>query len=395
MEVITGGGVPILSWAEALDASAHEQALNLSHLPFAIDHVALMPDAHAGYGMPIGGVLLADRAVVPYAIGVDIGCGVALLETDLTVHDLRPGDLDALLALVAARVPVGFEKHRGRVDRERAEDEIGMARPASVHEDWFLRALPQLGTLGGGNHFLEVQRDSDGRVVVMLHSGSRSLGKAICDDYHRRALATCLRRRLSLPHRELAYLPDDEPDHADYLAAMRYALRYAEVNRSRMLDAVEAALAATTRATHVARTVEIQHNYAAWERHVCRDGVARDGIVHRKGAVRASRGAPVLIPGSMGTASYVGEGLGDADAFETCQHGAGRAMSRKAARHAKGSGEVYAEMERLGVRLVAGDPRDVAEEAAFAYKDVDRVMALSADLVRPVRRLTPLGVVKG
>jgi tRNA-splicing ligase RtcB len=395
MEVITGGGVPILSWAEALDASAHEQALNLSHLPFAIDHVALMPDAHAGYGMPIGGVLFADRAVVPYAIGVDIGCGVALLETDLGVHDLRPGDLDALLAFVAARVPVGFEKHRGRVDRERAEDEIGMARPASVHEDWFLRALPQLGTLGGGNHFLEIQRDTDGRIVVMLHSGSRSLGKAICDDYHRRALATCVRRRLSLPHRELAYLPDDEPDHADYLAAMRYALRYAEVNRSRMLDVVEAALAATTRATHMARTVEIQHNYAALERHVCRDGVARDGIVHRKGAVHASRGDPVLIPGSMGTASYVGEGLGDADAFETCQHGAGRAMSRKAARHAKGSGDVYAEMARLGVRLVAGDPRDVAEEAAFAYKDVDRVMALSADLVRPVRRLTPLGVVKG
>jgi len=395
MELIEGGGVPILSWADALDASAREQALNLSRLPFAIDHVALMPDAHAGYGMPIGGVLFADRAVVPYAIGVDIGCGVALLETDLTVDDLRPGDLDALLERIAARVPVGFEKHRGRVDRDRAEDEIGIARPACVKEEWFLRALPQLGTLGGGNHFLEVQRDPDGRVAVMLHSGSRSLGKGICDAYHRRALAACTRRRLPLPHHELAYLPDDEPDHADYLAAMGYALRFAEVNRSRMLDAVEAALTATTRAGHVARVIEIHHNYAAWERHVGRDGVARDGFVHRKGAVRASQGDRVLIPGSMGTASYVGEGLGNVDAFETCQHGAGRAMSRTAARRAKGSGEVYAEMKRIGVRLLAGDPGDVAEEAAFAYKDVDHVMALSADLVRPIRRFTPLGVVKG
>ena len=395
MDVITGGGVPILSWADALDASAREQAHNLSNLPFAIDHVALMPDAHAGYGMPIGGVLFADRSVVPYAIGVDIGCGVALLETDLTVDDLRPGDLEALLRSIASRVPVGFEKHRGRVDRDRAEDEIGIARPACVKEEWLLRALPQLGTLGGGNHFLEVQRDPKGRVAVMLHSGSRSLGKAICDAYHRRALAVCTRRHLPLPHRELAYLPDDEPDHLDYLAAMRFALRFAEVNRARMLDAVEAALVATTRASRAARTIEINHNYAALERHVGRDGIAREGFVHRKGAVRAAPGDLVLVPGSMGTASYVGEGLGNVDAFKTCQHGAGRAMSRTAARHARSSDEVYAEMERTGVLLLAGDPRGVAEEAAFAYKDVDRVMALSADLVRPVRRLTPLGVVKG
>ncbi len=395
MKVLRSGGVPILSWADDLEEKTLAQARNLALLPFAIDHVALMPDAHVGYGMPIGGVLFADRAVVPYAIGVDIGCGVSLLETDLTVDDLGPHVLDALLARLASRIPVGFEHHRGGVDRDRAESEIGLPRPGGVQEDWLAHALPQLGTLGSGNHFLEVQRDAEGSVAVMLHTGSRSLGKAICDAFHRRALALCARRGLPLPHRELAWLPDDEPDHADYLAAMRYALRYAEVNRSRILDAVEASLASTTRVSRLARTIDIHHNFAATEHHAGPDGRSVEGLVHRKGAVRATAGAPVLVPGSMGSASWVGVGLGRAESFETCQHGAGRTMSRTAARHARTSGEVFAELERTGIRLHAGDPRDVAEEAASAYKDVDHVMALSADLVRPLRRLTPLAVLKG
>jgi len=171
---------------------------------------------------------------------------------------------------------------------------------------------------------------------------------------------------------------------------MEYALRFAEVNRSRMLDVVEAALWAFTKVTRIDRVVDVHHNYAAWESH----GGA-NGIVHRKGAVRARAGETVLIPGSMGTASYVAEGLGNADSFETCQHGAGRAMSRTAARKGKTSEEVYAEMASLGVALHSGDPKMVAEEAPFAYKDIESVMAASASLVRATKRLTPLGVVKG
>lgn len=388
--ILAHGGVPIHSWAPDLEGAALEQATNLSRLPFAIDHVALMPDAHAGYGMPIGGVLFADRAVVPYAIGVDIGCGVALVETDLTVDALSPAELAATLTQVARDVPVGTRHQPRPVDREAALAEIGLDLPASVDEAWFARAVDALGTLGSGNHFLEVQRDADGRVYVMLHSGSRRLGKAICDAFHARALAHCTRRGLPLPHRELAYLPDDTPEFGGYWAAMTFALRYAEVNRSRMLDATEAAFARHTRAGRFDRVVDVHHNFAAWERHA-----GRDGIVHRKGAVRARAGETVLIPGSMGTASYVAEGLGNAAAFETCQHGAGRAMSRTAARKAKTSREVLAEMAALGVALHSGDPRTVAEEAAFAYKDIELVMAASADLARPTRRLAPLGVVKG
>ena len=384
------GRVPIKSWAPDLEARAFEQAVNLSNLPFAIDHVALMPDAHAGYGMPIGGVLFADRAVVPYAIGVDIGCGVALVETDLTVETLGAEGLERVLETIDAGVPTGFETLDRAVDRDEAEAAIGIELPDSVRAAWFEKSLTQLGTLGGGNHFLEIQRDGEGRVFVMLHSGSRSLGKAICDESHTRALALNKAWHSDLPHDELAYLPVGSDEFGAYWKAMAFALRFAEVNRTRMLDVVEAAFERHTAIGRFDRVVDVHHNYAAWETH---GGMT--GIVHRKGAVRARDGETVLIPGSMGTASYVGEGLGNAESFHTCQHGAGRAMSRTAARKAKTSTAVYAEMEALGVVLRSSEPKDVAEEAAFAYKDIESVMAASASLVRATKRLTPLGVVKG
>jgi tRNA-splicing ligase RtcB len=399
MQVIpVDGGVPIFSWAPEVERTALEQAVNLARLPFAIDHVALMPDAHAGYGMPIGGVLFAEAAVVPYAIGVDIGCGVAFAETDLTVATLGRRGLAEVLEAIERDVPTGTKGHRRPVDPRRAEEEIGLPRPPSIERVWWDRAVDQLGTLGSGNHFLEVQRDDAGRVCVMLHSGSRSLGKAICDAFQRRALAANLARHDPLPHRELAYLREGTPDFDGYWAAMTYALRWAEVNRSRMLDVVERAFEAHTRVRRFERLVDVQHNYAARERHRVGGGrraATREGLVHRKGAVRARAGEVVLVPGSMETASYVGEGLGNAAAFETCQHGAGRAMSRTAARRVRAAADVYAAMEREGVLLLAGDRRLVAEEAGFAYKDIEAVMAASGDLVRPVRRLTPLGVVKG
>ena len=189
---------------------------------------------------------------------------------------------------------------------------------------------------------------------------------------------------------ELAYLPVGTDGFAGYWSAMTFALRFAEVNRSRMLDAVEYAFGRHTTVGRLERLVDVHHNYAAWENHK-----GSNGIVHRKGAVRAQVGETVLIPGSMGTASYVAEGLGNPESFATCQHGAGRALSRTAARKSKTSKEVYAEMASLGVTLHSGDPNTVAEEAPFAYKDIEAVMAASASLVRPTKRLTPLGVVKG
>lgn len=395
MQVIpVEGGVPIFSWAPEIERSALEQAVNLARLPFAIDHVALMPDAHTGYGMPIGGVLFAEAAVVPYAIGVDIGCGVAFAQTGLTVETLGRRGLRDVLEAIERAVPTGTKSQPRPVDRHRAEEEIGLERPASIERAWWERGVDQLGTLGSGNHFLEVQRDADGRVCAMLHSGSRSLGKAICDAFHRRALAGNLARHDPLPHRELAYLREGTADFDGYWAAMTYARRFAEVNRTRMLDTVERAFQAHTRIRRFERLVDIHHNDAARETHLV-GGRRREGLVHRKGAVRARAGEPVLVPGSMETASYVGEGLGNAAAFDTCQHGAGRAMSRTAARKARAAPAVWTAMEAQGVLLLAGDRGAVAEEAGFAYKDIEAVMAASADLVRPVRRLTPLGVVKG
>jgi tRNA-splicing ligase RtcB len=340
--------------------------------------------------MPIGGVLFADKAVVPYAIGVDIGCGVALVETDLSVEDLPTAELDNVLASIDRGVPTGFHALKTPVDREVALEAMGIEKPASVRDQWFDRALSQLGPLGGGNHFLELQRDEAGTVFVMLHSGSRNLGKTICDEYHKRALAQNRAWASALPHDELAFLPVGTDDFVGYWSAMEFALRFAEVNRSRMLDVVERSFEHLTKIGRFDRLVDVHHNYAAWENHA-----GQNGIVHRKGAVRARAGEVVLIPGSMGTASYVGEGLGSAESFETCQHGAGRALSRSAARKSKTSKEVYDEMAALGVALRSSDPKGVAEEAAFAYKDIESVMAASASLVRPTKRLTPLGVVKG
>ncbi|MDQ3691956.1 MAG: RtcB family protein, partial [Chloroflexota bacterium] len=373
---IEPGRVPIVSWVPDMDERTLSQATNLSNLPFALRHVALMPDAHAGYGMPIGGVLFAERAVVPYAIGVDIGCGVALAETDLTTQSMSREELDRTLAEIARRVPTGTASQSTKVDREAALAEIGLPVPESIEPAWLERAVGQLGTLGSGNHFLEVQADEEGRVFVMLHSGSRSLGKTICDAFHKRALHENRLWHSDLPDPELAYLPVGTDGHAGYWAAMSFALRFAEVNRSRMLDQVEAAFSMHTRLGSFTRLVDVHHNYAAWENHF-----GQNGIVHRKGAVRARVGETVLIPGSMGTASYVAEGLGNADSFQTCQHGAGRAMSRTAARRAMTSRQLFDEMARLGVMLHSGDPKTAAEEAPMAYKDIETVMAASTDLI--------------
>ena len=393
MFVIDGARLPVYSWATDIEAEALRQARNLGNLDVAIDHAALMPDAHSGFGMPIGGVLFTQDAVVPYAIGVDIGCGVHLARTNLVWEDdFGPQKLRAVLRQIQRDVPTGFAVHRQPPVRlDRLIELIGIDPPSSVQRAWLDRAAVSLGTLGGGNHFLEVQRDDDNRVQFMLHSGSRNLGKQICDVFAKRALETCRRAGRDLPDPELAYLRFDEDADAErYWDAMTFALRWAELNRRQMMDRAEEAFRKRASVHRFERLVDVHHNYAAPEDHA---GVR--GIVHRKGAVRARAGETVLIPGSMGTASYVGEGLGNPDAFESCQHGAGRVLGRNAAKRAKTSEEVFAEMAAWGIEFISNEPKSAAEEAAFAYKDIESVMAQSVDLVRPLTRLRPLGVVKG
>lgn len=380
------GHKPIKSWATEIEEGAREQAENLSRLPFAMHHVALMPDAHQGYGMPVGGVLFADKAIVPYAIGVDIGCGVSLIETDVTVDQLTPYKIGDLLAQIARDVPVG----NGPQAQHRLPQGEPFEPPAGISDEAVFAAVHaevQLGTLGGGNHFLELQADDEGRVWFMLHSGSRSLGKKICDHWHKVALKMNKLWFSELPHPELAYLPWETPEARGYWADMTWALQWAEENRRRMAGKVAYAFGRCLDAK-AWQVLDVHHNYAAWEYHW-----GRNGIVHRKGAVRAQEGEVVLIPGSMSTGSYVAEGLGNPESFNTCQHGAGRARSRAATRKML---DLDGLNKSLGdVVLVTPDRAGVIDEAAIAYKDIESVMAASADLVKPLRRHRPLGVVKG
>lgn len=394
-QVIEGARLPVWSWASSAEDAALDQARNLANLEVARHHVALMPDAHVGFGMPIGGVLFTEGAVVPYAIGVDIGCGVQIARTNLVWEDnFSPEKLRNVLHQIQRDIPTGFTSHKAPVmAKDRLLDVMGMDLPGkrSVHLGAFDGALNQVGTLGGGNHFLEVQRDpATNEVFFMLHSGSRSLGKKLCDVHAKIALDWCTATGHELPDKDLAWLPIDSDEGAAYWDAMTFALRWAEVNRKVMMDAVEAAFRKHASVHDFERLVDVHHNYATPETHF---GIV--GTVHRKGAVRAASGDLVLIPGSMGTASYIGEGLGSAPSFETCQHGAGRVLGRNAARRLKTPEQVQEEMASWGIEFVSNEPRSSAEEAAFAYKDIDSVMQASADLVRPLRRLVPLGVVKG
>lgn len=382
-------GKPVKVWASEVEQGALDQADNLSRLPFVISHVALMPDAHQGYGMPIGGVLFADRAIVPYAIGVDIGCGVILAETDLTVEDVAP-KLDNIGAGILDRVPVGNGPQAQHETPQEWPDAL-QTWPESIEPHWISKVQVQLGTLGGGNHFMELQADEDGRVYVMLHSGSRSLGKRICDHFHQVALALNQQWYSALPDKELAYLPWGTDEAGAYWEAMTYALRFAEWNRARMLERITEALQEHTQLGSIEVIVDCHHNYAAWENHK-----GKNGIVHRKGAVRARAGDDVLIPGSMGTGSYWARGLGNPESFETCQHGAGRAMSRAAAKRMySGVDEMLAELEAVSTRVYAPDAQEVIDEAPRAYKDIESVMGASTDLVEVVKRLRPIATVKG
>jgi tRNA-splicing ligase RtcB len=385
MRTIDTERVPILVWGELVDEATLAQAQNLANLPFAFHHVALMADAHVGYGMPIGGVLAAEGQVIPHAVGLDIGCGVRAWRTNIRVEDLR-SKLDRILSDIQRSVPQGFHWHaRSQAGRTSLFDDLPDIAPLRAEAQ---KAAMQIGSLGGGNHFLELQADPEGVAWAMIHSGSRNVGKQLAEHYDRVAKAEN-RSGTSLvpPEWGLAHLPIDSDAGAEYLRAMNWALEFAHENRRLMAESVQGALDRYFDAEPGAAT-DIHHNYASIEEHL-----GTSVVVHRKGAVHAE--GTVVVPGSMGTASYIAEGLANPLAFASCSHGAGRAMGRKAAERALPRHEVMADLTARGVTLLAADKRAVAEEAPAAYKDIEDVMRWQADLVTPRVRLTPVGVVKG
>jgi tRNA-splicing ligase RtcB len=393
--VIEEGRVPVKVYTDDIEAGARRQLVNLSRLPIVYHHVVAMPDVHAGIGATVGSVIATDRAIIPAAVGVDIGCGMIASRTSLTAEVLDEKTLKRVYDQITRDVPVGHEQHkegrepgtaarslerglRGIMDRH---PEIAKRYPRARH--W----VQQLGTLGGGNHFIEVCLDEAQRVWVMLHSGSRGIGNAIGTYFIGLARRDMERVQQHLPDRDLAYFSEGARHFDDYVEAVHWAQNYAARNREAMMDIVLAALRRHLPAFEVTReAVNCHHNYVDRERHY-----GREVWVTRKGAIRAREGDLGIIPGSMGVRSYIVRGKGVAESFESSAHGAGRRMSRAAATKTYTPADLAAQTAGVLCRKDKG----VIDEIPAAYKDIDAVMANQNDLVEVVHTLKQVLCVKG
>jgi len=402
-QVVATAHVPIKAWVQGVpfEDEARKQLANLATLPFIHKWVAAMPDVHTGLGATIGSVIASKKAVIPAAVGVDIGCGMMAVKTSLRAEQL-PDDLAPLRRAIEAAVPHGRTDHGGNNDRGAwgeppdahlaawAELEPGYRRIIDKHQSaGVARRVHQLGTLGTGNHFIEVCLDEAGAVWVMLHSGSRGVGNRIGTYFIERAKADMRRWFIQLPDADLAYLPEGSEHFDDYLHAVHWAQEYARTNRELMMQNVITALRGLSTLppfqAHL-EAVNCHHNYVSRERHY-----DANVIVTRKGAVRARLGELGIIPGSMGAKSFIVRGKGNPESFCSCSHGAGRAMSRTRAK------KVFSVADH--VEATAGvecrkDP-DVIDETPGAYKSIDAVMAAQADLVEIVYTLKQVVCVKG
>ena len=395
-------GAPIKAWTRGvpIESQALQQLRNVASLPFIHKHVAVMPDVHWGMGATVGSVIPTKGAIIPAAVGVDIGCGMMAVATTLRAEHL-PDDLAPIRSAIEAAVPHGRTDNGGRNDVGAwqvdppagalvrwAELEDGYKaviekHPKAAHP----RGLGHLGTLGTGNHFIELCLDEEGRVWVMLHSGSRGVGNRFGSYFIERAKHEMRRWFINLPDADLAYFPEGTEGFVDYIRAVSWAQKYARANREAMMEAVLGVLRLAwpdLMATELA--VNCHHNYVTQERHF-----GADVFVTRKGAVRAGEGELGIIPGSMGAKSFIVRGKGNLDSFETCSHGAGRAMSRSEAKRRFSLEDHVAATAHVECRKDAG----VIDETPMAYKDIDAVMAAQADLVEIVHTLRQVVCVKG
>lgn len=382
--VDTSGRIPVKLWLNDIEDGAMDQAINLADLPFTFRHIALMPDAHQGYGMPIGGVMATQGVVIPNAVGFDIGCGMCAVRTSL--QDIDTVTLKRIMGKIRQAIPVGFKRHK-----EPQDGMVPFPDECEISEREYENAATSLGTLGGGNHFIEIQKGNDGHIWIMIHSGSRNLGKQVADHYNKIAIFLNEKWHSSVPKEwQLAFLPTDSDVGQEYLREMQFCVDFALANRRlmmrRVLDAIEDEISQEIR---YGETINIAHNYAAMENHF-----GKNVMIHRKGATRAQEGQLGIIPGSQGTSSYIVSGKGNPESFHSCSHGAGRKMGRKQAEREL---DLDAEINRLDEIGVIHNIRTVKDldEAAGAYKDINIVMANQADLVNIEVELKPLAVIKG
>jgi tRNA-splicing ligase RtcB len=394
-QVIEGGQVPVQVYTGAVEAAAAAQLRNIARLPIVHHHVAAMPDVHMGIGATVGSVIPTRQAIIPAAVGVDIGCGMNAVRLSLR-GDQLPDHLGAVRGAIEARVPVGFASHdRPTAQREvtrrleRGLEDILGRHPAiatmqrHLERTWAL----QLGTLGGGNHFIELCLDETGAVWVMLHSGSRGIGNCIGRYFIALAKEDMAAHLGSLPDRDLAYFREGSPHFDDYVTAVHWAQDYALHNRREMMRLVLEALASRLPPfTVTTEAINCHHNYVAREQHY---GAAV--YVTRKGAISAREGELGIIPGSMGARSFIVRGKGAAESFCSCAHGAGRRMSRNAAKRRFSALDLEDQTRGVECRK----DRGVVDEIPAAYKDIDQVMADQADLVEVVHTLKQVVCVKG
>ena len=376
---------PIKLWLDNIESGALDQAKNLANLPFVFKHIAVMPDAHLGYGMPIGGVMAARDVVIPNAVGVDIGCGMVAVKTSLTF--IEADSIKKIMQSIRSLVPLGFKHHKTKQNQNLMPE---------GDEDLFIvqaeyqNALKQLGTLGGGNHFIEIQKGDDGHIWLMVHSGSRNIGYKVASYYNKLAGELNMRWKSPVPPKwQLAYLPMDTEEGQRYLYEMHYCVEFALANRKLMMERIKGAVYDQMRDVAFEPLINIAHNYAAVERHF-----HQEVVVHRKGATSARKGEYGIIPGSQGTSSYIVEGKGNPESFTSCSHGAGRIMGRKQAQRQLDLRKEIQKLDNLGVIHAIRGKRDL-DEAAGAYKDIGTVMKNQKDLVDIKVELKPLAVIKG
>jgi len=377
-------------WTDNVEESAMSQIENLTTLPFLFHHLAIMPDVHAGMGMPIGGVLACKDVVIPNAVGVDIGCGMCAVKTNWKVSDIPVEVLrKEIMRGIRKRIPLGMDHHKEAQDEKYLPQGYDLDKLEVVNRRQH-SIRHEVGTLGGGNHFIELQKDEEGTLWIMIHSGSRNLGKQVGDFYNKLASSLNARWYSSVPPElRLPFLPRGCKEFGMYWEEMQYCVDFALCNRKLMMERIEEVLADALKGIEFEPMINIAHNYAAVENHF---GV--DVIVHRKGATLAREGVVGIIPGSQGTASYIVEGLGNPDSFCSCSHGAGRVMSRKMAIDTLDMRQEVEMLEAKGI-VHAIRSQDDMQEASGAYKDIDTVIANEADLVRVKTKLLPVAVIKG
>lgn len=394
-KIITKGKVPVKIYTDEVDHGAMQQLYNMSQLPFIHSHLAVMPDVHLGKGATVGSVIPSKGAIIPAAVGVDIGCGMNALRLSIKAGDL-PDNLRAIRLAIEEVVPVGFNMHK--YDRARNStiralsgglDQI-ISKHKKIHtyqkrpyQTW----VRQIGTLGGGNHFIELCLDENQDVWVMLHSGSRGIGNAIGQYFIELAKKDMGQHLLNLPDKELAYFSEGARYFDDYIEAVEWAQDYATANRREMMYLIIEVLRKKLRKFGITKeAINCHHNYVSREFHF-----GEDIFVTRKGAIRAGEGELGIIPGSMGAKSFIVKGLGNAQSFCSCSHGAGRKLSRSAAK--RKYNELDVSQQTLGVEC--RKDKGIVDEIPSAYKDIDQVMAHQSDLVEVVHTLKQIVCIKG